>query len=353
MSDGDINWFASGAGGGGAGGGGGGSYLVSHGGNGGLGVSMAIGSINTYFGCGGGGGAESYGGKGREQTTDDIKTGQGSTGISTPPGCIANGRRGYGDGGGGGYMSSTVPTKAGYGGAGNVVINEHLSTGDITTPLNDMVSEDVTVSEYGTWVPSAGVETIDVLLIGGGGAGGTITTLSSFESTYGKAYGGGGGGGGGVLLILGMPVAVTPIGRGYSTPFEFSIDKTGVSELNTSHSISGAITNNGSGETALRLVLYRKDSPFTRADGQILEGFGGLQSACERVLPGQNSYSIDGMPPGTYMLAAIPENLTPDKYDMSTVSKMSWYTSTTDGFPTTIIVEDEDITGIDIVIDFS
>jgi len=167
-----------GAGGGGGAGSAGIAGTSTYSGNGGLGQAYSITGVSQYYAGGGGAGfygASSYGG-----TYNGVGgSGVGGNGGTSYGPAATNGAANTGSGGGScGYVGSgSYATTGGNGGSGIVVIRykqvvKFTSTGSTT------------------WTVPAGVNQVEVLVVGAGGAGGAGIASQGD---------GGGGGGGGVV----------------------------------------------------------------------------------------------------------------------------------------------------------
>jgi len=189
-SDIGISTPCCGAGGGGSGTNGNNCGSFTNGSGGGKGVHVVFGSIDSWFGCGGGGAGASNGGNGRRLSVPDATTGMGGAGSGVADGFTTQGLDGYGDGGGGGTLST-----AGRGGTGCVHVLEHLAESDnLVSFVND--NTDKTTSKSFTYTPTEGTLTIDLLIVGGGGSGGFMAMHAAAVSAWGAKYCGGGGAGG-------------------------------------------------------------------------------------------------------------------------------------------------------------
>jgi hypothetical protein len=337
-----VTYGSAGAGGGGANGAGANNVSVTNGAAGGRGYHVVIGTVDSYFGCGGGG-AGLTGGNGRKATVAGALTGQGGSGTGVGASFTTPGLDNYGDGGGGGWGAVVAGQTCGRGGTGVVIVNEHLLAGNnLVTIVNN--NADKTTAKQGTYTPSEGCQTIDVLIVGGGGGGGKMAMYSTAVTAWGSHYAGGGGGGGGVLLVMGLSIRNSNIAVGYTIPLEFAVDMTDGEGVTGPYSISGSLTDNLATPEALTLMLYPKRSLVTDAAGLVREGFGGLPVAVQRVMSGDGTFTIKGISRGTYLLVArtndaVPFHLVGD-----------YWHCYGDGRPRPIEIDVNSVSGVDLVI---
>lgn len=195
-----------GGGGGGAGGPGGINGQNTAGGDGGPGILCAISGIPTWYAGGGGGSSWTNGG-------GLGGPGGGGNGASRPSAYAAT-TASANTGGGGGAGTATYSSTAG--GSGIVIIS-------FSTEVVEIFSAPGVTT---TWTAPAGVDSVEVLVVGGGGSGGR--------------HSGGGGGAGGV--IYNPSFAVTP-GASYTVTVGAGGYSSGL--IGSYPTIAGGVGTNG------------------------------------------------------------------------------------------------------------